>query len=234
MWMESINAESASDLIVLPEMFLTGFTDARAELATSDNSEMLGDYRELSKKKGIAITGSTMHQTENGSTVNRLHFWTPDAYFFQDKRHLFTMAGEHLTFQPGRKRETVQFKGWSVFPLVCYDLRFPVWSRNDLNYDVLIYVANWPEKRIAHWNSLLPARAIENQSYVLGVNRVGDDGKGIAYNGCTQVVHPDGRVLAVSTNEEVLKFTLSKDELTEVRKKLPFLPDADSFTLEDL
>lgn len=230
-WIKKIHSANSANLIVLPEMFLTGFTDASNELATGSGSEYLSDYQSLSNELDVAIVGSTMHKTPDGRMVNRCHFWTPYSYFFQDKRHLFTMAGEHHSFHPGEKREIVEWMGWKLFPLVCYDLRFPVWSRNNLHYDLLLYVANWPERRIAHWNALIPARAIENQSYVIGLNRVGVDGKGIAYNGCSQVVHPDGSILAHSQEDEVLTVTLRKPELHEVRKKLPFLTDKDSFTL---
>src|SRR5574337_503960 len=184
-----------TDLIVLPEMFSTGFSMNSKNLSEGMNGKTLLWMRKHCKEKGCAITGSVII-SENGNYFNRLIWmWADGSYEIYNKRHLFQMANEDNYYTPGKYRKVVELKGWKICPLICYDLRFPVWSRNTwkktskfikdggreiiAEYDVLIYVANWPERRAHPWKSLLVARAIENQSYVIGVNRVGSDGNGV-------------------------------------------------------
>ena len=165
---------------------------------------------------------------------HRLLWMQPDGqYKTYDKRHLFRMADEDQSYAMGQERIIVEWKGWKICPLICYDLRFPVWSRNrNLEYDLLLYVANWPAARVSAWDSLLKARAIENVSYALGVNRVGQDGNEIAYNGHTGVYSPKGDTLAFSDKEEILLVDLNKRELDSFRSKFPAHLDADEFELK--
>lgn len=229
-----------TDLIVLPEMFTTGFSmnaQAMAESMQGPSMEWLG---EQAAKLNAAIAGSFMCG-EDSKFFNRLVFMRPSGVFdTYDKKHLFSLAGEHETYSPGRKRVALEWKGWRICPLICYDLRFPVWSRNmrgsfftGLNpyYDILLYVANWPKRRAHHWRSLLTARAIENQSYVLGVNIVGVDGNGLEYTGDSSLIDFGGQtVLHLGEGrEEVITCSLDKEELLAYRQQLPFLIDADVF-----
>jgi len=151
-----------------------------------------------------------------------------------DKRHLFSLINEEKHITAGNNRLIVTYKGWKICPLICYDLRFPVFSRNDVNYDLCFYLANWPNKRIKAWDTLLKARAIENQSYIIGVNRIGTDGYNAEYSGHSQVVDPMGEVIAAAPDNEIgwIEVSLSKDHLTTIRKKIPFLSDRDPFNLE--
>lgn len=222
-----------SDLVVLPEMFTTGFTmNARplAEPAEGPTWEwMAGQAARLN----AVVTGSFIAE-EGGRYYNRLLWVRPDGSYEQyDKRHLFTLAGEHEHYAPGNKRLVVELKGWKVLPLICYDLRFPVWARNVENYDLLLYVANWPEMRRNAWRTLLAARAIENQAYTLGVNRVGQDGNGYPYTGDTSAFDFAGEELLHATQVEGL-FTvqLSCEKQQEFRNKLQFLADRDGFVME--
>ncbi len=223
-----------TDIIVLPEMFTTGFTMNAPALAEPMNLTAFKWMKQQSAQTGAVVTGSLIIK-EKDNYFNRLLWMQPDGKFFiYDKRHLFRMAEEHLVYSPGREKLLVEWKGWKIRPLVCYDLRFPVWSRNRKNeYDLLIYVANWPEARRLPWKSLLQARAIENLSYVVGVNRIGKDGKEIAYCGESSIISPKGEVLwQKEYSEEIVTYALSKTELDSFRAKFPADMDADEFTLE--
>jgi predicted amidohydrolase len=197
----------------------------------------------MASSKRVIITGSLIIE-EEGKYFNRLIWMLPNGqYGYYDKRHLFAFAGEHEQYTAGMRRMIAQVKGWKINLQVCYDLRFPVWARQqgllesgtfqEPEYDVLIYVANWPERRNHAWKTLLQARAIENQCYVIGVNRVGQDGKGINHSGDSMMIDPLGEVLFTKANEECIHtVTLQRESLEEVREKLPFLRDRDRFTLE--
>jgi len=231
---EEINKVSEEvELIILPEMFTTGFSMNAAALAEETEAETLTWMREVAKTKSSAITGSVII-TENGNYYNRLFFVFPDgSYKLYDKRHTFTLAKEDKTYTAGTQRLIVDYKGWKICPLVCYDLRFPVWARNTVDYDLLIYVANWPEKRVNAWDALLKARAIENMSYCIGLNRTGEDGDGYIYNGHSAAYDPLGIELTEPnrSDEFITEFSIEKDSLNKVRNKLKFLQDRDDFTL---
>lgn len=221
-----------SDLIILPEMFTTGFSMNVENIAEVMEGNAMQWLRKKAKKFDAVITGSLiMH--ENGKYYNRLIWMRPDGSFAQyDKRHLFTLAKEDLTFTAGKEKLIVDLKGWKICPLICYDLRFPVFSRNVENYDLLIYTANFPAKRRDAWRCLLQARAIENQCFVLGVNLVGEDGNQFQYSGDSAVLNPYGKVLEEITNKEgIVSMTLSKEPLEKIRRELPFLNDRDSFEI---
>jgi omega-amidase len=223
-----------TDLIVLPEMFTTGFT-----MDVSANSEKMDGptidwMRKVAERKGASITGSLIIQTENG-THNRLVWVRPDGTISHyDKRHLFRMAGEDEQFTEGREKIYPIIKGWRICPLICYDLRFPVWSRNQNDYDALIYVANWPALRNTAWETLCKARAIENLSPVIAVNRVGRDGKGVDYVGNSAVYDATGEeVVGFETaTEGVRTATLKYTELKSFRTKFPTYLDADDFAIQ--
>jgi omega-amidase len=223
-----------ADVIVLPEMFTTGFTMNAPALAEPMNLTAFKWMKQQAAQTGAVVTGSLIIK-EKDRYFNRLIWMQPDGKFFMyDKRHLFRMAEEHQIYSPGREKLLVEWKGWKIRPLICYDLRFPVWSRNRQNeYDLLIYVANWPEARRLPWKTLLQARAIENLSYVVGVNRIGKDGKGITYCGESSIISPKGEVLwQKESSEEIVTYALSKAELASFRAKFPADRDADEFTLE--
>ncbi|MGQ7945724.1 amidohydrolase [Flavobacterium sp. WC2509] len=230
---EQINAISESiDLIVLPEMFTTGFTmDPSAVFETMQGETVLW-LQSLAKAKNTAITGSLVIK-ENNNFFNRLLFVFPSGEIQSyDKKHLFTLAGEDDEYTAGRNKLIIEYNGWKICPLICYDLRFPVFSRNTEDYDLLIYVANWPEKRISAWDTLLKARAIENMCYTIGVNRVGQDDNKFEHNGHSQVVDFLGDyILEPIETEGVFIVELNKEELLSARKKFNFLNDQDSFIL---
>ncbi len=233
------NNSSPTDLIVLPEMFTTGFTMDAVGLAEPMGTRTFKWMQLQAKQSKAAVLGSYIVK-DGGGYFNRAIFVVPDGtYKIYDKRHLFRMAGEHQTYQQGNNRPVLTWKGWEILPQICYDLRFPVWSRNkviegDPEYDALIYLANWPAPRISAWDTLLKARAIENACYCLGVNRVGTDGEGIEYLGHTAAIDPKGSVLGLERNgETVLNITLSKEELTRYRENFPVHLDADNFWLPD-
>lgn len=223
--------DEATDLILLPEMFATGFTMQPGPVAEAMDGESVKWMRKMAAQKDCAITGSLVIN-EGGNYYNRLLFIFPDGKIkHYDKRHLFSLAGENKAYTAGKDKLLVEYKGWKICPLVCYDLRFPVFSRNTEDYDLLLYVANWPEQRLAAWDSLLKARAIENMCYTAGVNRTGRDNEGHNYAGHSQVLDVVGNyVFAPSRKEGVFTVTLDKDELLETRKKLGFLNDRDHFT----
>lgn len=219
------------DLIVLPEMFTTGFTMHPEKLEAYEGDKTLEWMRQKASEKQAAITGSIPFQ-ENGSYTNRLFFVEPDAKTsLYDKRHTFTLAGEDLVYKAGKERLIVHYKGFKICPLVCYDLRFPVWARNTEEYDILIYVANWPKPRISAWDVLLKARAIENMVYCIGVNRTGTDEVGNEYTGHSAIYDSLGGQVRFSNQETVIYATLSKDHIVETRNKLRFLEDRDQFNL---
>lgn len=227
-----INAVNETDLIVLPEMFTTGFTMDAKTVAEPADGETAIWMSGLAKAKNCAITGSLVIE-EGGNYYNRLLFAEPDGTMHAyDKRHLFTLAGENKVYTAGKDRAVIQYRGWKICPLVCYDLRFPVFSRNTEDFDLLLYVANWPEVRIAAWDALLKARAIENMCYVAGVNRVGQDANGHNYPGHSAVIDYLGnRVGDSGSHEEVLTVALHNDSQKVARRKFGFLNDRDSFTL---
>jgi predicted amidohydrolase len=239
MFEEKINhLETKTEIIILPETFSTGFSMKPSQLAESMEGETMDWMKRVSASKKVILTGSIMINDE-GKYFNRLIWMQPDGkYGIYDKRHLFAYAGEHNSFSPGRKRVIASVKGWRINLLICYDLRFPVWSRQappqaaEPEYDLLIYVANWPEKRNHAWKTLLQARAIENQCYVAAINRVGYDGNNIYHSGDSMVVDPMGEVIFTKAHEEtVFTVTLQKDILEAVRTKLPFWKDGDFFTI---
>lgn len=222
-----------TDLVILPEMFSTGFSMNAASLAEDMDGPTLAWLRSQAEQLDAVVMGSFIAE-EGGHYFNRLAWVRPDGTCqTYDKRHLFTPSGEHLTYTAGQHRLVVEWKGWRICPLICYDLRFPVWSRNTSNYDLLVYVANWPEKRRHHWNSLLVARAIENQAYVVGVNRVGEDGLGYRYTGDSAIIDQAGEILHASAPGEanVSTVELSLEKLHAYRKSLQFLADKDEFEI---
>ncbi|WMJ72600.1 amidohydrolase [Cytophagaceae bacterium ABcell3] len=221
------------DLIVLPEMFNTGFTMHAQEVAEPMNLTTFKWMKQMAAQTQAVITGSFIVK-ENHNFYNRLVWMRPDgSYECYDKRHLFRMAGEHEVFSPGKTKTIVKLKGWNILPVVCYDLRFPVWLRNRNNeYDLLICIANWPESRSIAWKSLLQARAIENLSYVIGVNRIGKDGNDISYSGDSGVFSPKGELIYACDNHETIQTAiLNKESLDSFRKAFPAWQDADDFTL---
>lgn len=223
------NINQATDLVVLPEMFSTAFSMNTSNLAESMNGKTMQWMTHHAQQLNAVVTGSLMIQ-ENGAFYNRLIWMRPDGTYEQyDKRHLFGMgSGEDKYFRAGTERLIVELNGWKICPLICYDLRFPVWARNTVDYDVLIYTANWPEPRSFHWKTLLQARAIENQAYVLGINRVGLDKSGNLHSGDSCVVNPYGMIEFQQAYQEVVFTTiLSKLYLKTTRRKLPFLQDRD-------
>lgn len=222
----------ATDIIVLPEMFATGFTMEPAICAEPMDGKTVNWMKEMAAFKDSAVTGSLVIE-ENGKYYNRLLFVLPDGEIkFYDKRHLFSLAGEEKAYTAGAERLIVEYREWKICPLVCYDLRFPVFSRNTEAFDLLLYVANWPSPRLVAWNALLKARAIENMCYVAGVNRVGIDSNGHEYPGHSQVLDCLGaHSIAPSSAEGVFTVILNKESMLETRKKLGFLNDMDRFTV---
>lgn len=226
--------QEATDIILLPEMFSTGFTMLPETLAESMDGETVQWMKTMAAAKDCAVAGSVVIK-ENGNYYNRFLFVLPDGEIkVYNKRHLFSLAGEHKAYTNGVDRLIVEYRGWKICPLVCYDLRFPVFSRNTEAYDLLLYAANWPAPRILAWDTLLRARAIENMCYVAGVNRIGQDNNGHSYLGHSQVLDClGGNVVEPSENEGVFTVTLDKESMLETRKKLDFLSDRDSFSLQD-
>jgi omega-amidase len=221
------------DIIVLPEMFTTAFSMKPEALAESMTNSSVNWMKKQAAKTNAIIVGSLIIK-EEGNYFNRLFWIRPDQSFeTYDKRHLFTMAGEHHQYTAGNKKLIVEHKGWRFCPQICFDLRFPVWNRNTDDYDVFLLIANWPEIRISHWTPLHIARAIENQSYVVAVNRIGTDASGKTHNGMSLAVNPMGEIMCSSENkEEVLLQELDYDMLQNVRTKLPFLQERDRFSMQ--
>jgi predicted amidohydrolase len=220
------------DLIVLPEMFSSGFTMNPKNVAETMDGETISWLQHLAKAKNCAITGSLVIE-ENGNFYNRLVFIFPNGDIqTYDKRHLFTLAGEDKVYKAGTEKLIIDYKGFKICPLVCYDLRFPVFSRNIENYDLLIYVANWPKPRVNAWDILLKARAVENMSYAIGVNRIGTDNNNLEYVGHSQAVDFLGNYLVEPQQSEgVFIVELDKEKLLETRNKLAFLEDKDLFEI---
>jgi predicted amidohydrolase len=220
---------SSTDLILLPEMFTTGFSMNICNLAEDIDGKTLKWMQTTAIKKNAAISGSIIFE-EKEKYYNRLFWVNPDGkYFIYNKRHLFHNGNEDKFYERGYERLIVNFRGWRICPLICYDLRFPVWSRNNNAFDLLLYVANWPAARNHVWNILLRARAIENQCFVAGTNRVGRDGENIHYIGESCVIHPKGYPLVLSHEpvEQILNCTLSLKDMQDFRMKFPVLNDAD-------
>ena len=230
----ALDRPGLTDLIVLPEMFTTGFSMAAADQAEPADGPTLAWLREQAAHYDAVVTGSVM-VTENGHYYNRLLWVRPDgSHSHYDKRHLFRMAGEHEVYTAGTAPLVEEWRGWRIRPLVCYDLRFPVWSRNTAAapYDILLYVANWPHARTHAWQTLLQARAIENLAYVVGVNRIGTDGLGQAHSGHSVLLDMRGEYLAQAGSlPTVLTRRLLRHPLQEVRAQLSALSDADEFEL---
>lgn len=235
---EKINSIEKTQVVILPEMFSTGFSMKPEVLAEKMDGPTVQWMKRIAAIKKIIITGSVIIE-EEGRYFNRLIWMLPNGqYGVYDKRHLFAFAKEDEHYSSGNNRFIASVNGFKLNLMVCYDLRFPVWARQQVSengeaeYDVLVYVANWPEKRSTAWKTLLQARAIENQSYVVGVNRVGKDGNGHAYSGDSMLIDPLGEILYNKAHEEdVFTITLEKEKLEQVRMGLPFLKDADEFSI---
>jgi omega-amidase len=228
------NIREKTDLIILPEMFNTGFTMNAEKLAEPMNGKTMIWMHKMATQFECVVTGSLIIKAD-GKFYNRLIWMRPDGkYHYYDKRHLFTLAKEHLTYTAGTEKLIVELKGWKICPVICYDLRFPVWLRNvNETYDLLIVVANWPERRALHWRTLIPARAVENEAYVIGVNRVGHDGNEVYHSGDSTCISPNGTVIYYKRDEEdVYTFSIIGDEITKTRRALPFLKDADIFEIK--
>ncbi len=224
-----------TDIIVLPEMFSTGFTMNPKEFAEEHGGKGLQWMQQKSKEKNCVLVGS-ISVKDGEKFYNRLYWVMPDgSYQFYDKRHLFQMGKEDEHYTAGSEKLVIKYKGWKICPLICYDLRFPVWSRNrkDSRYDILIYVANWPEVRSYPWKQLLIARAIENQAYVVGVNRIGQDGNEIAYSGDSCIINPRGEIVSETKAYEDVSETVSLSfiYLEEFRKVFPVMLDGDDFSV---
>lgn len=227
---------AGAEVVVLPEMFSTGFSMQPQKIAETMEGPTVEWMRTIAQKKRIILAGSVMI-AEGENFFNRFIWMQPNGVSYQyDKRHLFAYAREDKHYTAGDKRVIVSVKGWKILLQICYDLRFPVWARqstrNEPEYDVILYVANWPERRSLAWKTLLQARAIENQSYVIGVNRVGEDGKGIAHSGDSRIIDPMGQILFEHSQTPIMySHHLDETLLQETRQKLPFLKDADAFQL---
>ena len=233
---EKINSlPENTDLVVLPEMFTTGFTMNPEKVAEEIDGNAVSWMQKMAIKKQIAITGSIVI-TENDNYYNKLIFVHPsgkiETYI---KRHSFTLAGEDKVYTSGTKKLIINYKGWKICPLICYDLRFSVWARNVENYDLLLFIANWPVKRIKAWDTLLKARSIENMSYTIGVNRIGIDANNYSYSGNSLIVDYLGEEISSLAKNEVgiVRASLSKKNLNNIREKLGFLNDMDSFSIHN-
>ena len=226
---------SSADVVILPEMFTTGFSMHPENLAETMDGSSVQWMKEKAGQHNIVLSGSLIIE-ESGNYLNRSITALPDGRLYTyDKRHLFRMGEENEHYSGGNKRMIFTYGNWRIFPLICYDLRFPVWSRNRDDYDLVFYVANWPESRRHVWKSLLLARALENQVYVVGVNRIGSGGQGLTYAGDSLVIDPKGTIISktepyVESSETV---TLSLSELNKFREKFPVGKDADDFELKN-
>ena len=221
------------DLVVLPEMFSTGFSMQSKKLAETMHGKAVAWMLKMAKAKEATITGSLIIN-ENGKYYNRLVWARPDGILSHyDKRHLFRMSDEQKHFSAGNKKLIVEIKGWKICPLICYDLRFPVWARNSEKYDLLLYVANWPSPRKEVWKTLLKARAIENISYTVGVNRVGTDGNNYHFAGNSMAINPRGEIISELGDEEkgIRIVSFSRSELLNFREKFPAHLDADNYSI---
>ena len=230
---EKLVANTKTDMIILPEMFSTGYTMNVEQNAEPINGKTTQWLKIMAAKKNCAITGSIIIK-EDSQYYNQMIFCEPDGKTTHyNKRHLFRMAGEDQVYKAGDKKVIVEYRGWRINLNVCYDLRFPVWSRNNNDYDMLLNVASWPATRIEHWRALLKARAIENLSYSVGVNRVGEDENKYKYTGYSSAFTPSGECLTEIVNkEEVSTIVLSYEDLINYRKKFPFNIDRDSYQIK--
>lgn len=229
----NMGIKEKTDLIILPEMFNTGFSMNTASLAEEMDGKTMQWMAQQADKYECVVTGSLIIK-ENSRFFNRMIWMLPNGtYTFYDKRHLFGLGEEDKNYSSGEKKVVVDLKGWKIRLAICYDLRFPVWLRNrDEEYDILLLIASWPDKRSSHWNALIPARAIENQSYVIAANRVGHDGKEVYHSGHSQCIDPMGKTVYYKPEDEDLyTFTVHHDELVKTRKAFPFLKDADNFKI---
>lgn len=226
---ESELSNMNSDLVLLPEMFSTGFHMDPEKIADC-NEETLEWMKKLAQENKTAVCGSVSVK-DKGKFYNRFYFVQTDGSFdFYDKRHLFSYSGEHQTYHAGKQKVIVNFKGWRILLQVCYDLRFPVFSRNKADYDAILYVANWPKTRIEAWTTLLKARAIENQAYVFGLNRIGIDGNNLEYPESSRCFFADGTEIS-KRKGNLINATFVSEKLQLFRKKFPFLSDRDDFTI---
>lgn len=219
-----------ADLFLLPEMFSTGFCMDAAEVSDK-NEESLEFLKQISKEKNAAFCGSAPVEVD-GQFYNRMYFVKPDAeVIYYDKRHLFSFSGEDKVYTPGKHRVIVEYKGIRFMLQVCYDLRFPVFARNNDDYDAILYVANWPEKRVGAWEHLLKARAIENLSFVFGLNRIGTDGNNLFYQESSHCFFADGKEIS-EKNENLVFAELDINELKDFREHFQFLNDRDNFEIK--
>jgi predicted amidohydrolase len=219
-----------ADLFLLPEMFSTGFCMDASEVADR-NQESLEFLKKMAKEKNAAFCGSASVE-EDGKFYNRMYFVQPDSKVdFYDKRHLFSFSGEDKIYTPGRERIVVNYKGFRILLQVCYDLRFPVFARNNGDYDMILYVANWPEKRVGAWEHLLKARAIENLSFVFGLNRIGTDGNNLFYQESSHCFFADGKEISEKSGN-IISAELNMEELKDFRNHFQFLNDRDSFSIQ--
>jgi predicted amidohydrolase len=221
----------STDVIILPEMFATGFSMNSKELAEPIDGKTMYWMHETAKKYDCVVTGSMIFNNDE-NYFNRLIWMHPDGTFdYYDKHQLFKMGGEHRHYSAGHRKVIIKYKGWRICPLICYDLRFPVWARNVEDYDLLIYVANWPISRNFHWRVLLQARAIENQVYTIGVNRVGK-ASGLDYSGNTSIFDPFGiEIYHVENEVAVATHTIDLEHVRAIREKIPYLQDRDKFEI---
>ena len=228
-WMEKIGS---TDVIILPEMFTTGFSMNPKKLNETMDGNSVRWMKKTARDKDASVLGSLI--IKDGDRVYNRAVWVfPDGSFkHYDKRHLFTLGQENLHYSSGNKKTVIEYKGWRFCPLICYDLRFPVWGRNAENYDVLIYIANWPSPRLHHWKTLLQARAVENQSVCIGVNRTGNDGAGLNYSGGSGLIKPDSTATFLNEEEIHQTFEINYSELHDYREKFPFLNDRDKFRIK--
>lgn len=229
----SMGIKEKTDLIVLPEMFNSGFSMNAESLAEEMSGKTMQWMAQTAEKYECVVTGSLIIK-ENNKYYNRLIWMLPDGTFSHyDKRHLFGLGDEDKNYTPGKDKVIVELKGWKIRLAICYDLRFPVWLRNqNAEYDVLLLIASWPDKRSSHWNALIPASAIENQSYVIAANRVGHDGKEAYHSGHSQCIDPMGKTIYYKPEDEDLyTFSIGYEELVKTRRSFPFLRDADNFKI---
>ena len=226
----SINPEV--DIIFFPEMFNTGFSMNVEKIAETMDGNSVSWLRQVALTRNVSVVASLAIE-ENKNFYNRLVWvFSNGEITFYDKRHTFTLAGESKVYTKGKAKRIIEYKGWKFLPQICYDLRFPVWSRNDLDYDVVFYLANWPTPRISHWKNLLVSRAIENMSYCIGVNIVGSDPEN-KYNGYSCIIDPYGEHCVEMTEDEtIIYYQLNKSKIFDIRESLNFLNDKDDFTLK--
>ncbi len=228
-----LKSNNLGDIVVLPEMFSTGFSMKPKDLVHFSNGEALKWMQQMAKEFKTALVGSAIFW-EGNKAFNRLYFVKPNGEFsFYNKRHLFTLAGEQEQYTAGEELLIVEYKDWRIQPFICYDLRFPAWCRNTQNVDLQIFVANWPERRVFAWDTLLKGRAIENMCYIAASNRVGADGNGVYHSGSSVVLNELGQTLLSfeSGKTELKTIEISKETLLKSRKRFQFLADADSFKL---